>query len=129
MHRNNYTHSYRILYFKHPNIVHQHVTIFSNAPYCNSNKGFLMKIFEQTFKLSDTNIKHILLFKNEDLNVQADSLQCTYIYQKEKLNTCSTDVWHALYKALTVYPWRSEALLIATIRACHTSSFTKFPAY
>ena len=48
---------------------------------------------------------------------------------RKNLLTCSDDVWNALYNALTVYPWRSEALLITTIRACHTSSFTKFPAY
>lgn len=49
--------------------------------------------------------------------------------QRERLITCSLDIWNALYKALTVYPWRSDALLITTMRACHTSSFTKFPAY
>lgn len=42
--------------------------------------------------------------------------------------TCSDDAWNALYNALTVYPWRSVALLITTIRAWHTSSLTKFPA-
>lgn len=52
-----------------------------------------------------------------------------YPINKKNLFTCSAEVWNALYNARTVYPWRSEALLITTIRACHTSSFTKFPAY
>jgi len=40
------------------------------------------------------------------------------------MSTCSKDVCNALYKALTVYPWRSGAFVITTISACHTSSFT-----
>ena len=50
-------------------------------------------------------------------------------FVKAEESTCSADFWNALYNALTIYPWSSEALLIATIRARHTSSFTKFPAY
>jgi hypothetical protein len=82
--------------------------------------------------LQDTTLQHEQKFPDGnihqcyDINDSRRNQQYWYILLK---STSSVDVWNALYNALTVYPWRLEALLMTTIKACHTSSFRKFPAY
>lgn len=109
------THSDGVFRIKNSTIVNQHLTILSDAPNSNSNESFLEKTWQNCktwVKARDQ--KPIKIHK---AFISADFRQ-----------TCSLAVCTALYKDLTEYPCRLEALVITTIRECHTSSFTKLPA-